>query len=307
MSVRRDLIMKVTEHLERAQHPLISFEVIPPKRGENFKALEMVIERLVRYRPPFIDVTSHVSNNSNNKRPGTIGISAIIQYKYGIDAVPHVLCGSFTKEETEDVLMEFSYLGIDNLLALRGDNKSAEISPVHSGNRYALDLVQQIKKLNEGMYVDGSQGEATAFCVGVAGYPEMHPDSPNLETDLAYLKQKVDSGADYIVTQMFFDNSRYFDFVKKCKNADINVPIIPGIKVLTKPEHLQSLPGVFHLTIPEDLRTAVLENPSNAYDLGVEWAVKQAQELLDKGIPAIHFFVMGNADPVCNVVDQLRR
>ncbi len=310
--------MKVIDHLASATEPLISFEIVPPQRGGDFKKLEEVIATLAQFNPSFIDVTSHAAqiidskNGVRRKRPGTLGICAIIQHKYKIDAVPHVLCHGFTWEETEDFLIDLHYLGIQNVLALRGDKMDTEkvLPPGRSRNEYAVDLVKQITAMNAGNYA-GEQPEATPsdFCIGVAGYPEKHFEAPHFEADLRHLRAKVQAGASYIVTQMFFDNRRYFDFVKKCHYHGLEVPIIPGLKILTAKEQLTSLPQHFYLELPRDLTQQVeaAKDKKEVMEIGVHWTVKQTEELLNHNVPAVHFYVMGNPAPVVEVVKQVQR
>ncbi len=315
--------MKVIEHLEKANDTIISFEIIPPKRGGDLNQLLSVLDVLAKYNPPFIDITSHAAEviyeetNSGDfrvkvkrKRPGTLGICALIQHKYNIDAVPHVICNGFTKEETEDFLIELHYLGISNLLAIKGDN-SAFQKPVSFGrsiNRYAVDLVQQIDNMNKGIYLEEELLDAspTRFSVGIAGYPEKHFEAPNLLTDLKYTKQKIDAGADYIVTQMFYDNQKYFEYVKTAREIGIDAPIIPGIKILTSKKQLTSVPRNFYIDLPEDLIEEVMAaDDKHTVDIGVEWAYKQVTELLDNGVPALHFYVMQRSAPIKKLMKKL--
>jgi methylenetetrahydrofolate reductase (NADPH) len=315
--------MKVIEHLERAQgHPLISFEIIPPLRGGNVQQLLALIEDLVRYRPPFIDITSHAAEaifeettqgfqrRVKRKRPGTLGVCALIQNKWGVDAVPHILCRGFTREETEDFLIELRYLGIDNVLAVRGDDSGYE-KPLQFGrsaNLYALDLVQQIADMNRGKYLERDllDAEPTRFSIGVAGYPEKHFEAPNLLTDVRHAKEKIDAGADYVVTQMFFDNRLYFDYVDRCREQGIEAPIMPGIKILSSRKQLTTIPRVFHVDIPEALSLEVENQPAErAEDVGVEWALAQSRELLERGAPAIHFYVMQSSSAIRKVLGKL--
>lgn len=315
--------MKVIEHYEKATEPLISFEIIPPKRGgavqEVFKSLDRVVEEV---KPPFIDVTYHAAEayveelsdgtlkrRVRRKRPGTIGLCAAILHRYDIDPVPHLICEGFTKEESEDALIELNYLGIHNVLAIRGDNTGSQVSLNLNGtvNKYAVDLVKQIQNMNHGDYLeDIINAEPTNFCVGVAGYPEKHFEAPNLDWDVKKLKEKVDAGADYVVTQMFFDNAAYFRFVDKCRDNGIEVPIIPGLKILSTENHLKSLPKYFYLNIPDELTAEVDANPSRVKEIGTEWSLKQCQELLDSGVPGIHFYIMGDPQPALNVISSLR-
>ncbi len=314
--------MKVIEHFERANGPLISFEIIPPLRGGSFAQLTALIDELVRFRPPFIDITSHAAQaiyeetqggivrRVKRKRPGTIGICAVVQSKYGVDAVPHVLCTGFTREETEDFLIELKFLGIENVLAIRGD-ENGFVKPLQHGrtaNRWACELVEQIAAMNRGEYLERDllDAEPSGFCIGAAGYPEKHFEAPNLEADTRYTKAKVEAGAHYIVTQMFFDNRHYFAFLERCRAAGIDVPIIPGLKVLTGKGQVTSLPRTFHCEVPAALADEVERAaPDRVVDVGVEWAVQQARELLERGVPSLHFYVMSSARAVGRVVEQL--
>lgn len=315
--------MKVIEHLERAKEPLISFELIPPKRGGDIQSLMAVIEDLIKYKPPFIDITSHsaevkydetpsgIKKKIKRKRPGTLGICALIQHKYNIDAVPHILTKGFTREETEDFLIELNYLGIQNVLAIRGDDNGYD-KPIPEGksiNRYASELVRQIVNMNKGNYLEENllDAKSSNFCVGVGGYPEKHFESPNLKTDIEYVKKKVDEGADYIVTQMFYDNKVYFRFVDLCRKAGINVPIIPGLKILTNKSHLVTVPRNFFISIPEELSDEITAaKPEQVLDIGAEWAAKQVEELFDNNVPGVHFYIMQNSKPVKKLMERLK-
>ena len=309
--------MKVTEHLATATTPVISFEIIPPRRGGDLNSLLGLIEELAVHRPPFIDITSHAAEIVNvqtpdgpvrrrtRKRPGTLGICALIQNKLNIDAVPHVLCEGFTREESEDFLIELHYLGIDNVFAIRGDTaeRQKSLDGGRTRNRYASDLIGQITDMNEGVFLDGlADASPTEFCVGAAGYPEKHADAPDLKADVARVKQKVDAGAEYIVTQMFFDNRHYFSFVDECRAQGIDVPIIPGLRILTSPRQLTSIPRAFHCEIPEALGHEIEAAPDRTRDIGAAWAVDQVTELLDAGAPSAHFFVMSSAKAVNDVL-----
>lgn len=315
--------MRVTQHLERAKAPFVSFEIIPPLRGGNLQSLLAVIDDLARFRPPFIDITSHAAEVSfeetadgirrriKRKRPGTLGVCALIQNKYGIDAVPHVLCRGFTREETEDFLIELKYLGIDNVLAVRGDD-SGYAKPLRDGrtaNRYAVELVEQIAAMNRGEYLEKDllDAEPSNFCIGVGGYPEKHFEAPNLETDIRWTRAKVDAGAAYVVTQMFFENRVYFDYLAKCRAAGIDVPILPGIKILTSRNQLTSLPRTFHVDVPVALADAVLaaDDAEEVLAIGVEWATRQVEELLARGVPAVHLYVMQSARAVGMLLEKL--
>lgn len=315
--------MKVTEHLARAASPPISFEIIPPLRGGNIASLMALVEDLVRYRPPFVDITSHaaevvyeetaagIQRRVKRKRPGTLGVCALIQNKWQIDAVPHVLCQGFTREETEDFLIELRYLGIDNVLAVRGDESGYQ-KPLRDGktaNEYAVDLVRQVQDMNRGRYLatDLLDAEPSDFCVGVSGYPEKHFEAPNLETDIRRTKDKIDAGGAYIVTQMFFDNRRYFDYVARCRAAGITAPIIPGIKILTSKAQLASIPRNFYVDIPAALSDEASAAPdARVLDVGVEWALAQAEELLASGVPSLHFYVMSSSTAIKKLMAKMR-
>lgn len=315
--------MKVIEHLDRAKEPLISFELIPPKRGGDINSLLSVLEDIVKYRPPFIDITSHaaevyydetpsgIKKIVKRKRPGTLGICALIQNKYNIDAVPHVLTKGFTREETEDFLIELNYLGIQNVLAIRGDD-SGYNKPIPAGksiNLYASDLVKQMVDMNHGKFLEENLLDAkpTEFCIGVSGYPEKHFEAPNLKTDIKYIKQKIDAGAEYVVTQMFYDNKYYFDFVDLCTQMGITAPIIPGLKILTSKVQLHTIPKNFYVNIPEELADEVSNaKPEHVLDIGIEWAAKQVEELLNKNVPSVHFYIMQNSKPIIKLMERLK-
>lgn len=317
--------MKVTDHIKNAKgKTLFSFEVIPPKKGKNIQDLYNNIDPLMEFKPPFIDVTTSreeyvymdkgnglLEKHITRMRPGTVGICASIKHKYDVDAIPHLLCGGFTKEETEYVLVDCHYLGIDNVMALRGDSMREEpyFKPTPGGHAYASDLVSQIAKLNQGEYLhDGVAVEHKSdFCIGVAGYPEKHMEAPSLQTDLKRLKQKVDAGADYVVTQLFFDNKKYFEFVEAARAIGINVPIIPGIKPIAVKRHLQLLPQVFKIDLPQDLIDAVEGCKDNkaVRQVGVEFAIQQSKELLKYGVPVLHYYSMGKSDNIKAVAEAL--
>ncbi|MCA0269545.1 MAG: methylenetetrahydrofolate reductase [Bacteroidetes bacterium] len=316
-------MLPIVEALENARSPLISYEIIPPKRGTSMEDVMRVVDDLVRYEPPFIDVTSHaaqayyeelpdgtIRRRVRRKRPGTLGLCATIQARYGIAAVPHLLCAGFTREETEDALIELHYLGVNNIMALRGDENGdpRPISSERSRNESAADLVRQIADMNAGHYLeDLLDARGTDFCVGVAGYPEKHIAAPNRAWDLAELKRKVDAGAHYIVTQMFFDNRHYFRFVEECRAAGITVPIVPGLKVLTTEKHLTSLPKSFFLDMPEELVGEVQASPQHAREIGIRWAIRQGEELLGAGVPYLHFYILQSAVAISRVVESLRK
>lgn len=308
--------MKVTEHLKNAakkKTTLVSFEVLPPLKGGSMQSIFKTLDALMEFKPPFIDVTYHreefiykkrpsgyYEKTAIRKRPGTVGICAAIMHRYGVDAVPHLICGGFSVEETENALIDLNFLGINNVLALRGDARQFEdkFVPEENGHKYALDMVRQISGMNEGRYLDLNiqNGEKTDFCIGVAGYPEKHFEAPNFEVDLGYTKAKVDAGADYIVTQMFFDNRRYFEYVEACRNVGINVPIVPGLKPLTKKYQLNSIPRKFFINIPGDLVQAIMDakDDETVQKVGVEWCIQQSRELKAAGVPCLHYYTMGD-------------
>ncbi len=314
---------KITSYLEASQgKTLFSIEIIPPMKGQHLGDLMSHIEPLMEFKPPFIEVTYHreeyiekvVDGVSKRipirKRPGTLGICASIMQKFHVDAVPHVICGGFTKEETEDFLIDLHYLGIENALILRGDQEKGEdrFIPKPGGHAYANELVEQVKAMNQGILLhEETESLPTNFCIGVAAYPEKHFEAVSMEEDLRYLKQKVDAGADYIVTQMFFDNQKYFDFVAKCREMDIHVPIIPGLKPLATARQLEILPEIFHLEIPEILAKEVRACTNNAAikQVGIEWAIQQGKELIHAQVPALHFYTMSKSDSVRAIAEKL--
>ncbi len=312
--------MKVTDHLRNAKRPLFSIEIIPPLKGKSINSIYQAIDPLLEFNPSFIDVTYHreeyvyrkkpnglLEKKSIKKRPGTVGICSAIMNKYKIDAVPHIICGGFTCDETEDALIDLSFLGIDNVLVLRGDSIKTEshFTPEPNGNAYASDLLQQVVNMNRGKFMDDDLLDAvpTSFCVGVAGYPEKHFEAPNMKSDIKYLKMKVDLGAEYIVTQMFFDNAKFFKFVDECRAAGITVPIIPGLKVLTTKKQLTILPSTFHIDMPDDLADAVEKAKDNdeVKEIGIEWCIAQCKELFKHNVPCLHFYTMGTSE-VCRRV-----
>lgn len=313
--------MKVIEHYAKASEPLISFEIIPPKRGTSVAPVFDALDKLMDVNPPFIDVTYHaaeayyeelsdgtVKKHVKRKRPGTVGLCAAIKHRYGVDPVPHLICHGFSREESEDALIELHYLGIDNVLAIRGDKDrtASSLYPNGTCNEYAIDLVKQIQDMNRGKYLEKIiNADSTNFCVGISGYPEKHFEAPNLDYDIHWVKKKIEAGADYIVTQMFFDNQYYHTFVKKCRDAGIDIPIVPGIKVLKNTTHLVTLPKHFYLNIPTDLSEEVLASPEHAEQIGIEWAVKQCEDLLQHDIPGIHFYVMGDPGAALDVIKKL--
>ncbi|MFQ3576258.1 MAG: methylenetetrahydrofolate reductase [NAD(P)H] [Cytophagales bacterium] len=315
---------KINDIISSAKETLFSFEILPPLKGEDIHSLFGAIENLMEFKPPFIDVTYHredyVYKKRENglmekvavyKRPGTVAISAAIMQRFNVEAVPHLLCGSFNREETENALLELDFLGIENVLALRGDPIKSEgvFKPEKDGNAFASDLVKQIKNLNNGIYLDEDDTnlKKTNFCIGVAGYPEKHFEAPNLSTDLRYLKEKVDNGADYIVTQMFFDNQKFFEFVKLCKDNGINVPIIPGLKPLTTKKQLTILPSIFHLDIPEALSNEVLKakDAESVKRIGIDWCIEQSKELKKAGVPVLHYYTMSKSDAIKEIASKV--
>ena len=316
--------MKISEHIKNAKSTLFSFEVLPPLKGENIKNLYKHIDPLMEFKPPFIDVTYHreeyvykkrenglLEKKTTRKRPGTVGICAAIKNKYNVETVPHIICGGFTKEETENALIDLDFLGIHNILALQGDaiKTESKFVPEQDGHHYASELISQVNQMNNGKYIDDELENAapTDFCIGVAGYPEKHFHAPNLKSDLKYLKQKIDLGADYIVTQMFFDNKKYFDFVDQCRAIGINVPIIPGIKPITTKGQINTLPRVFYIDIPEELSEAIesCKNNNEVRQVGIEWAINQSKELMDRGVPVLHYYSMGKSEAVYEIAKKL--
>ena len=316
--------MKITEHIRKAKKTLFSFEILPPLKGQSINQLFDAIEPLLEFKPAFIDVTYHreeyvykqkanglLERTTTRKRPGTVGICAAMMQRFKIDAVPHLICGGFSKEETENALIDLNFLGIDNVLVLRGDAIKSEgaFFPETDGHKYASELLDQVVNMNKGIYLDEELASAnhTNFCIGVAGYPEKHFEAPNFKKDLQYLKQKVDNGADYIVTQMFFDNKKYFDFVNACREEGIQVPIIPGLKPLTTKTQLTVLPSIFHIDLPEELVNEVEKCKDNKQvaQVGVEWGIKQSKELIDFGVPCLHYYSMSKSEAVKSIAKGL--
>lgn len=316
--------MKVTDHIKSAKSTLLSFEILPPLKGKSIEGIYNSIDPLLDFSPAFINVTYHREEYKYKKmsgdllqkvtirrRPGTVGICAAIVNKYKIDAVPHLICGGFAKEETESALIDLQFLGIDNVLALRGDPIPSEkhFIPDPGGNAYASDLVKQIVDLNKGIYLhEEIQNESNSnFCIGVAGYPEKHFEAINKRTDLKYLKQKVDAGAEYIITQIFYDNQKYFDFVKDCRAVGIDVPIIPGIKPITKISHIKFIPKTFHIDFPDQFGMDLIDckTDDEVSEVGTSWAIQQAKELKDFGVPVIHFYTMGRSQAVRKVAKEI--
>ena len=317
--------MKVTEHISRGNgRTQFSFEILPPLKGQNIQSIFDGIDPLMEFNPPFIDVTYHreeyVYKEMENgllqkqivrKRPGTVGICAAIQNKYDVDAIPHILCGGFSKEDTENFLIDLDFLGIDNVMALRGDAVKTEtyFTPEKDGHAYANGLVKQIATLNKGEYLDSDilNQAQTDFCIGVAGYPEKHIEAPNMESDIHFLKKKINNGASYVVTQMFFDNKKYFKFVKKCREQGITVPIIPGLKPIATRKQLNVIPQRFNADLPEELIKEVLKCQSNeaVKQVGIEWCISQSKELNRNHVPFLHYYSMGKSDNIRAIASAL--
>ncbi len=316
--------MKVIDHIKNSTDTRFSFEILPPLKGMSIQSIYDGIDPLMEFKPPFINVTyhreEHVYKERNDgllqkvsvrKRPGTVGICAAIMNKYHVDAVPHIICGGFNKEETENALIDLQFLGIENILALRGDPIKNETHFIanKAGHKYAVNLIDQVVEMNNGNFLHEETGNsaATDFCIGAAGYPEKHFESMNLKTDLKHLKEKIDAGAEFIVTQMFFDNQKYFDFVKSCRETGINVPIIPGLKPITTLKHISFLPKFFHIDFPEELSNELEKCTSNAEakEVGIEWGIKQSKELVDYGAPLLHYYTMGKGASVKKIASEI--
>lgn len=316
--------MKVIDHIKQAKDTLISFEVLPPLKGKGIEALYKHLDPLMEFKPSYINVTYHRSEHVFKKRsdgsfekvvirkrPGTESICAAIMNRYTVDTVPHLICGGFSVTETEDALINLQYLGIDNVLVLRGDAAKNETAfePEPDGHKYASDLLQQVMNMNSGIFLeeDLKATNKTTFCIGVAGYPEKHFEAPNMQTDLRYLKAKVDAGADYIVTQMFFDNAKYYAFVKACRDFGINVPIIPGIKPIYSKKQLTVLPKTFHIDLPDDLSNELLQckTDEEVEQVGTEWLLHQSKDLKKNGVPVLHYYTLGKPHIVASVVKEL--
>jgi methylenetetrahydrofolate reductase (NADPH) len=313
--------MKVTEHLKKAKKPLFSLEILPPLKGKGIQSIYDGIDPLIEFGPSFVNVTYHreefvykkrekgyLEKIAIKKRPGTVGICSAIVNKYKIDAIPHIICGGFTQEETENALIDLDFLGVDNVLLLRGDPIKTESAffPEEDGHNYAVDLVKQVVGLNNGEYMDEDLQNATptTFSIGVAGYPEKHFEAPNMKNDLKFLKQKVEAGADYIVTQLFYDNQKFKDFVKLCRECGITVPIIPGLKPISTKKQILALPKFFHIDLPDELVDAIeaCKDNDEVKNVGIDWAIKQSKDLLDFGVPCIHYYTMGKSLAVREVV-----
>ena len=316
--------MKVIEHINSSKGTLVSFEILPPLKGKTINSIYDHLDPLMEFKPSFINVTYHRSETmfkkkadgsfdkvEVRKRPGTVGICAAIMNHYQIDAVPHLICGGFSKQETEGALIDLHFLGINNVLVLRGDaaKNEASFEPQHDGHRYAVDLLKQVGNLNHGIYLeeDIKNGGKTDFCIGIAGYPEKHFEAPNLQTDMAYMKRKVEAGAEYIMTQMFFDNKKYFEYVELCRQNDIMVPIIPGLKPITNMKQLTVLPKIFHVDIPTDLSNAIMKckGDEDVEKVGTEWLIQQSKELKKAGVPVLHYYTLGKPKVIWNAVKEV--
>lgn len=316
--------MKVTDRIKASDDTLFSIEILPPLKGKDINYIYAGIDPLIEFKPAFIDVTYHreefvlrkrkdggFDKIFTRKRPGTVAICAALMNKYHIDTVPHLICGGFSKEETENALIDLHFLGIDNVLVLRGDNIKNESNfiPEPDGNKTSLELLSQVIDMNKGRFLDEEIENATAsnFCIGVSGYPEKHFESPNMTNDLKWLKQKVDAGADYIVTQMFFNNEKYFQFVETCRNMGITIPIIPGLKPLTTKKQLTILPKVFHIDMPDDLVDAVeaCKDDKAVKQVGIEWAIQQSKELKKAKVPVLHFYTMGHGEITRKIASEV--
>ena len=316
--------MHVTAHLAKAKDTLVSFEILPPLKGKTITSIYDHLDPLMEFKPSWINVTYHRSETmfkkktdgtfekvDVRKRPGTVGICAAIMNHYNIDAVPHIICGGFTKRETEDALIDLQFLGIDNALILRGDAAKNESSfePEPSGNKYAIDLLKQVGQLNQGIYLDEDilNGGKTDFCMGVSGYPEKHFEAPNFEIDLIKTKEKVDAGAEYIMTQMFFNNQKFFEYVQACRDMGITVPIIPGLKPITNKKQLTILPRIFHVDIPTELSNTINKCKTDAEceQVGTEWLIQQSKELKAAGVPVLHYYTLGKPKVIREVCQQI--
>jgi methylenetetrahydrofolate reductase (NADPH) len=313
--------VKVIEHLANATRPLVSVEIIPPRRGGSVQRIYDAVESLMPYEPPFIDITSHAAETVwdevpggtyrrrvTRKAPGTFGLCAAIKYRFDVDPVPHVLCHGFTREETEDSLIELNYLGIENVLAIRGDGERRDPPEGRSANANALELVGQIAAMNRGEYLEElEEATPTTFSIGVACYPERHEEAPNLERDIAVLLEKQRAGADYAVTQLFYDNEAYFAFVKAARNQGVTIPIVPGLKLLTRRSHVTSIPRTFNVSVPESLVGEVAAvSDERVADVGIEWARQQTVQLFERGVPSAHFYVMQDTAPLVRLLELLK-
>lgn len=316
--------MKVTDYIKNAKKTLFSFELLPPLKGDNIQSIYDTIDPLMEFRPSYINVTYHreeivykkreaglLEKKIVRKRPGTVGITAAIRYKYKVEVVPHIICGGFSKEETENALIDLNFLGINNLLVVRGDTLKSEkyFVPEKDGHAHALELVKQIMDMNHGIYIDQELENKTPTCfsVGVAGYPEKHIEAPNMQIDMKYLKAKVEAGAEYIVTQLFFDNKKYFNFVERCRKEGITVPIIPGLKPISAKNQVFTLPQTFNIDIPSDLVEVIdkCKNNAEAYEAGIEWTTTQSKELVRYGVPSLHYYTMGKSANIRKIVEAV--
>lgn len=316
--------MKVIDCIKQAKSTLFSIEILPPLKGKSIQSIFDGIDPLMEFKPSFVDVTYHreeylykkrdggyLEKVSIRKRPGTVGICAAIINKYHVDAVPHMICGGFSKEETENALIDLHFLGIDNVLALRGDSIKSEPEFIAepNGHAHAVDLVKQMQQMNKGRYIEEDLADVspTNFCIGVAGYPEKHSEAPNMVSDIKFLKAKIEAGAEYIVTQMFFDNSNYFEFVKKCREMDIQVPIIPGLKILTTKKQATLLPKVFNIDIPQALLEEIEKCKTDAEvkEAGIEWCINQSKELIQQNAPCLHYYTMGTSETTRRVASKV--
>lgn len=320
--------MKVIDLLNKAiadKQTLFGFELLPPLKGYGTEGVFKAIENVLPYNPAYINITFHreglkKTENADGvpefhtvrKRPGTVGIAAAIQHRYGIPAVPHLICGGQSKYDLEDSLIDMDFLEIDNLLALRGDERYNEpdFIPHPEGHEHAIDLVEQIVAMNKGEFIDGEADDQhnSKFCIGVAGYPETHKSAFSPEDDIRRLKQKIDAGAEYVVTQMFFDNEKYFEFVEKCRMADINVPIIPGLKPLVNERQVTGLAEIFSITVPDELKReieACKGDKAKIKETGLLWTIKQSRELKESGVPALHYYTMSRTENIAKIAGEV--
>lgn len=316
--------MKVTDHLASAKDTIISFEILPPTKGKSIESIYNHLDPLMEFKPAFINVTYHRAEQvfkkrpdgnfervEIRKRPGTVGICAALMNKYDVEAIPHLICGGFSKEETENALIDLDFLGIKNVLALRGDAAANEkfFNPHPNGHRYAEDLVRQVVSLNNGIYMEDDimDGAKTDFCIGIAGYPEKHFESPNMDTDIYYLKRKIELGAHYVVTQLFFNNEHYYNYVSKCRENGVEVPIIAGLKPLTNKRQLTTIPRVFNVEVPVELYSEMMKAKTDeaCEQVGEEWLLHQCRDLLKNNAKVLHFYTLGKPQVIYNVLKKL--
>ncbi len=316
--------MKITEYFKNKSDTLFTFELLPPLKGTSIETIFSIINQLSEFKPPYVNVTYHreelvykkrgdglLERFIVRKRPGTVGITAAIQARFKMEVVPHIICGGFTKEETENALIDLDFLGVENILLVRGDieKDTGAFKPKPGGHKHTTELIRQVADMNEGKYLDEKLENTipTKFSIGVAGYPEKHDEAPNMECDLYYLKKKVEAGAEYIVTQMFFDNKKYFDFVKAAREAGITIPIIPGLKPVSLQRHINILPKVFHIDLPADLATEIRKCKDNksVRELGIEWGIEQSKELKAANVPVIHYYTMGKSDNIARIAKAI--